>query len=305
MRYLTTLFTLVLVATAIGQIASVPIPESTKIAMTHAAESHTFTKIDGTKIQARPVDFSASINMAKLEAKDGLKYGIKLSDLSEGDRLYIQDWLTGYSKIRVRISEKVDADKLFKGSLDVWDSMFPNMKYKDHWNTEKNGTTYDEVSYELYVENTSTQKLTDIIVEYCIYHQTSIKEEFMVLEYTDSYSSAPIWAGYPSKNEKKPDIVVSNTVRGTIVFQEIPSEEKSTATTDSVKIVKKSQEKTEYRPAPPHKTGDRGTRNTRIISGELLGIRCRVYVPTQAGNYAMIETSSPPSLRLNTEWLSP
>lgn len=305
MRYLTTFLVLALVTTALGQNSSAPIQESKRAALTRAAEFHAFTKIDGTKIQARPVDFSASSSTVKLEAEDGRKYEIKLSDLSKGDQLYIQGWFTGYSKIRVRISEKTDSDKLFKGNLDDWDSMFPNMKYKDHWSTETKGTTYDAVSYELNVENISTQKLTDIIVEYCIYHQTAIKEEFMVLEYTASYSREPIWAGYPAKNGKKPDQVVSNTIWGTVFFQEIPSEEKSIANTDSVKIVKKSQEKTEYRPAPSHKTGDRGTRNTRTIEGELLGIRCRVYVPTEAGNYAMIEASSPNSLRLNTDWIAP
>ena len=50
------------------------------------------------------------------------------------------------------------------------------------------------------------------------------------------------------------------------------------------------------------KTGDKGTRNTRKIEGDLLGICYRVYVPTPQGNMAMMEFSEPKSLISRTEW---
>jgi len=185
------------------------------------------------------------------------------------------------------------------------------MKYKDRWYATKNEEKYDEVSYELRLENTGEKKLEDLPVEYCIYHQTTVKEEYMITVYDDgqhffgSASHSPVWVGDPRETDKYPEQVVSNTIRGTVCFQDVPKGKKSTALTDPLKLVEKAQEMAKYPSDLPHEVGDRGTRNTRILRGKLLGIRCRVYVPTEAGNYAMVEFSTPGSLTSKTEWVAP
>ena len=144
-----------------------------------------------------------------------------------------------------------------------------------------------------------------IPVEYCIYHQTTIEEEYMALKYrAPSGNYDGYWVGYPNEEGRYPEQIVSNTILGIVVFQDITAHKKASALTDPLKLVKKSEETTEYRPEPPHEANDQGTRNTRIIRGKLQGIRCRAYLPTQDGNYAMVEFSTPRNLIRKTEWPS-
>jgi hypothetical protein len=304
MKYLTAFLVSALAATALGQNSSVPAPESKRAAMARAAESHTFTKIDGKKISGRPTGFTPSTGNLKLKIADDSECTVELPTLSDDDRAYIKDWYAAYSliadgKIRFTFHEKTNPDREFKGNLDDWDSMFPNMKYKDHWSTS--GTTYDEILYEFRLENRGEQKLDDIVIEYCIYHQTTIQEEsrksfygagktVRVTTETGTYDryDPPAWySSRDDKYEKLPKQTVTNTVQGIVCLGTVPPGEKVAVLSDPVKIVKKSQERTTY-PNPPQ-INTRGTLNRRTIEGELTEIRCRVYVPTEAGNYAMLE----------------
>jgi len=195
--------------------------------------------------------------------------------------------------------------------------MFPNMKYTDHWSTYRPGTTYNEISHEINIENRGGQPLNHIAVEYCIYHQTTIQERVKNSFYgagktvriqtetgwRDRYDPPAWYSSRDSKYTKRPERTVSNTIKGSFYIQDIPSGEKVQILTDPFKLVKKAEEGTTY-PNPPQEN-KKGTLNKRTIKGNLLGIRCRVYVPTQAGNYAMVEFSSPSSLINRTEWVSP
>ncbi len=318
MKHITTFLVLLIAATAVSE--ELAITDQQKTAMARAAEFHTFTTVTGKEIVGRLVDFAKETETVMFETSTGAEQPIALSTLSEKDQAFIQDWLTGHSlfsdnKIRFTIRKKTDPDKESKGDRSRWHSMFPNMKYKDHWHPAKGENSYDEIFYELRLENKSGKTLKDLTLEYCIYHPSVIKEKVMKAIYTETASPyhlkpddryigyEPHWVGYEG-NKRLPKKTVSNTIQKTVRFENIAKGTRSTKQTEALNLVGKSEERANYYTASP-KVGDRGTRNTRTIEGKILGIRCRVYVPTQDGNYAMVEFSNPSSLKSKTEWIAP
>ncbi len=284
----------------------------------HVMEYRAFTTRNGLKMRARPRGFAESTGSLELELVDGTRRAVELQALSQEDQDFIQDWLTGYSllsnnQIRFTIRKKTDPGKKITGNLTSLNSMFPNMKYKDHWYAAKGGKEYDEITYELRLENKREKTLFGLVVEYCIYHQTTIQEESKNAFYTDSggrdengqyYHYEPSWhSSGNDKYKKHPEETVVNTVKGIIVFSNIAVKESEKEHTDPVRIMERSLERTTYPHKPENKT--RGTLNRRTVEGKLLGIRYRVYVPTQDGNYAMVEFSNPSSLKSKTEWVAP
>lgn len=308
MKQIIALLMLFIAAKAICEEPS--ITEQQRSAMRRAAAFHTFTTVDGEELSGRPIGLTKETNSVNLETADGSERTIALPTLSEEDLVFINDWLTGYSlfadnKICFTVRKKTDMDKEFKGDRSSWHEMFPNMKYKDHWSAEKDEESYDEITYELRLENKCTQTLSNILVEYRIYHQTTIEEEYMTARYTTDYGLySGAWVGYPNTGDKYPEQIVSNIVQGAFSPQEVPKQKKITMLTNPLKLVEKAKERANYY-TPSPKAGDQGTRNFRIIRGKLLGICCRVYAPTQAGNYAMAEFSTPNSLIRKTEWVAP
>lgn len=272
-----------------------------------AAACHTFTTTTGTKITARLLDFIASTGRVKMETNSGTKRIVRIETLSENDHAYIQDWYSAYSllktgKLKIKIDEETNDEQLYHGLLEQWDPMFPNMGYKTPWYTTYPGTTYDDVSYNLTVENKTGQPLDNSIIEYCIYHQTVIDEESEETRFNKAAGGMSGW--YPAGHvDNYPEQTVSHIMHGSFGLKTLPNREEKTKTTKSLKLVPRATEikSTPLSPAP-HETGNKGTRNTREIEGELLGIRCRIYIPTPQGNMAMMEFSDPKNLLRKTEW---
>ena len=179
--------------------------------------------------------------------------------------------------------------------------MFPNMGYKDRWSSHFPGTAYDEVAYDFCVENKSGQSLDDITIQYCIYHQTVIKEEFSETELRDVGTQ---WAGWYLKGpvKKFKPQTVSNCIQGTFKINSIADRDTEEEQTKALKLVAKADESKSESNSGEHVNGTRGTRNTRTIEGKLLGIRYRVYLPTPNGNWAMMEFAEPKSLLTQTTW---
>jgi len=294
-------------AVASGQTPRPLISAKDKAAMSRASEYRTFIVSDGTKFKARLTGFSASAETVKLKMADGSKRMAKLPTFSAEDQAAIQDWHVAYSllkrkKLCVTTKERETEDLLYHGRLDKWTSMFPNMGYEDQWHSCHPGTTYDEISYGINVENKSGESVSNIRVEYCIYHQTTINEIFKETVFREGGEMSGWWPR--SAGERLPEKTVLNTIRGTFHFRNISNREELAETTDSMKLVDHASEiKSEHTNCP--EPGDRGTRNIREIEGELLGIRYRVYLPTPAGHMAMMEFSDPKNLINQTEWVAP
>jgi hypothetical protein len=304
MIYLAALFVVAITTTVAGE--KLLITEQQRTAMKQAAAFRTFI-INGETLSGRLAGFATTPGQIKLQRTDGSKSEFPFSAFSEKDQAFIQDWQTGYSRLadnelRIAVKKKIDDSKEFSGDRVSWVPMFPNMKYNDHWCAEKGATDYDEITYEFRLENMGTQTLSGVCIDYCVYHQTTIEEKYMVTRYTTEYGlTSGGWVGNPNEGSNYPEQTVSNIVKGTLFFQDIAAHNKAAEMTAPLNLVEKSREMATYQPASP-KVGDSGTRNTRTIKGELLGIRYRVYVPTQGGSYALLEVSNPNNLTARTIW---
>jgi hypothetical protein len=267
---------------------------------------HTFTITNGMQITAQPLDFSSSNGSVKLQREDGKIQLIKIQSLLEKDQEYVKDWYLAYSllsknKLHIAIEKVEDDDQMYHGTLDEWDSMFPNMGYKDGWYSCFPGVIYDEISYELIVENKSGQTLDDITIQYCIYHQTKIEEEVSETELRDVGSDMAGWHLSGSVKKLAPR-TVTNYIKGAFKIESIEDLSKENKLTSFVKLVEKSTEIKSKSISEKHINGARGTRNTRTIEGKLLGIRYRVYLSTPNGNWVMREFAEPKSLLNETIW---
>lgn len=179
--------------------------------------------------------------------------------------------------------------------------MFPNMGYKNQWHSCYPGTTYDEISYIITAENISGQTLNDIMVEYSIYHQTTINEQSEKGELRKIDNGR--MALFPMGSVKRyPEQTVSNIIQGTLCFKLLQNNERQNQSTDSLRLIEQARELMPIPGSNSDKSGDYKTNNTRRVEGKILGIRYRVYAPTPAGNYAMMEFSDPESLIERTEW---
>lgn len=274
--------------------------EPQRTAMKQAAEFKMFTTSEGEKLFGLPADFETDTKSVELYLKDGSERTVVLATLSEQDQTFIEDWLTGYSLItdntvRITTRKKTNPDQLYSGKEEKWDTLFPDVEYRADLKIGGLKDTYDDIHYEFHIENRTEKPIADIIVEYCIYHQTIIQEEFKKCIF-----QGPYWhSSRDDKYEDLPEKTIEKYVTETLLFRNIAAGEKISLSTDSVKVTEDIE--LSYYPIRP-KIGAEGTRNKRTIKGKLLGIRYRVYLPTQAGNYSMLEDSSPSSLIRKTEW---
>ncbi len=278
------------------------IPATTNTPPTLTATEYRTFKNEKETMQARLLDFSESTQKMKMELFSGSRRTVKLPTLSEEDQAYVLDWYSAYSllsrgKLRVSLEEKEFEDKIYHGALDVWHPMFPNMGYKDGWHSTYPGTTYDDIVYAITIENRAERPLSDIRVEYCVYHQAKIDEHILETEYREESNGwHPVGA-----TEYLPKQVVTNTVIGKISIPELPIKARILELTRPFKLMD-DQREIKTPPRPNRKDRDHSTRNVRIIDGKLLGIRYRVFIPLKSGGYAMKEFAKPKSLLKETIW---
>jgi len=278
----------------------VPATTNTPPALT-AIEYRAFEHAEET-IQARLIDFSGVTGNVKMELPTGSRRTVKLSSLSKEDQAYVRDWYAAYSllnkrKLRISIKEKAFEDQIYHGALDVWHPMFPNMGYADGWRSTYPGTTYDDVTYEMAIENRAEKALEDVKIEYCVYHQTEIDEHILETEYREESNGwHPVGA-----TEYLPKQVVINTVIGKISIPELFVKARVVKLTKPFRLMD-DQREIKTPPRPNRKDRDHSTRNVRMIDGELLGIRYRVYLPLASGGYMMKEFAEPKSLLKKTDW---
>jgi len=187
---------------------------------------------------------------------------------------------------KLSLSDKREQD------LDNWSSMFPNIGYTNDWlsYTVRN---YREINYEIAVENTGESVLNGVRIEYCIYHQATISERIdkgRLDAHTRDGSGGWVSTG---GSASLPTRKALDTITGKILFKELQQNDEVTAQTDSLKLAEDRKESFEIR---INKSSGLRERHERTIDGKLLGIRCRVYVPTPSGSYTTFEFVEPEDL---------
>jgi len=271
---------LVLLLTATTFCEEPAITEQQRVAMKKATEYHTFTTADGKELIGRTVAFTDSTSSVKLKMTDGSNKTFPLSTLSEKDKAFIQDWrsthfLLSRKKLRITLDKR---------------------KAKTKQRSSYRSRTQDEKEYEFTLQNRSENSLSDVHIEYCIYVHTEVEKQT-----TKGRQDPPdpgIYTGHSlgwvslGMKEDHPTKIYTNEVQGTFHITQLSRRDS---------VVKKTQ------PLVLPNDQDVFTFSDFLRTGtttdtKLLGIRYRVYLPTPAGNYAMMEFAEPKSLLKETEW---
>ena len=273
----------------------------TNLTSEQASKYRRFHTTDHRELRAQLIEFYKDASQVELELLDGSRQMLDLSSFVESDQAIILDWHSVYSLLtrkRLRASvKKIKHDEVnYSGELSDWASMFPALEYRQGWKTTDFGSTYNNVSYEVLVENRSGEPLQNVKIEYCIYHQTSVTEK----RYTTNYRERDTDAR-GKFTEQYPPRLLPHATTGSFTIPILHDRRKQANHTSALKIVKSATECRSFH----NPTGYNGTRRVRKLRGKLLGIRCRLSIPTASGNLAMIEFADPKTLLETTEWVAP
>jgi hypothetical protein len=288
--------------------------------LTEAAEYRKFVDADGKSMKARLLGFSESTETVEVELIEKNREPTKqmsLAAFSKTDQAYIRDWYQAHSllnsgKLRVSLKKESTSKELVPREFNSWFSMFPNIGYTNNWRSP-GVFDYKELEYEITVENRSQTQLSNIRIEYCIYHQATIKEQIRKGRF-DSYEPSPSpgqgasggWA-YFGGSTKLPSRQALDAIAGELLFDDLPRGEKITQNTDKLNLAEDRKETYEsvYRKYIPGVGPALFNCHQREIDSTLLGIRYRIYLPTPNGDSMMFEFADPENLLEDTSWVSP
>jgi len=291
-------------------------PEITNTPSTISATKYRkFKNNDGTEIQALLLSYWEQIETVKIELSNGSQQTKQLSDFSIEDQAYIlDDWLPACSLLSKNILRTSAYEGINKRTVrfnyrdrkkigNEWNSTSPNMGYGEGW-YPRSGADYDEIGYNITLNNSGGVPLNNIWIEYCIYGNTTIREQkyemkYQIDELEDDRTHAH-WAraGSGDKLRKR---VASNTVTGTLFVPELSRQNNMSVKTKKLHLMKDAKE-TYAHDSPVSGNKLYRTGREREIKGELLGIRYRVYFPIASEGYAMKEFAKPKSLLKETVW---
>ena len=124
------------------------------MALSGAAELHTFTSADGSKtLKAKVLDVSVAKQTARIQRSDGKSMTIPLKALSSDDQLFLKEWYQSSMagrRLAIRISDeevKTGESKANNGRVTAYDSRF-----------------------KLNVRNNGDSSFENIEVKYCIFY---------------------------------------------------------------------------------------------------------------------------------------
>ncbi len=273
----------------------------TNLTPEQASKYRRFHTTDHRELRAQLIEFYKDANQVELEFMDGSRQRRGLSSFIESDQAIILEWHSVYSlltrkRLRASVKEIKHDEVNYSGELIDWAPMFPALKYRQGWKTTDSGSTYNNVLYEVLVENRSGEPLQNVKIEYCIYHQTSVSEKRYTTNYRERNTDAR-----GKFTEQYPPRMLQHTTTGSFIIPMLADRRKQANYTGVLRIVKRATECRSFH----NPTGYNGTRLIRKLRGKLLGIRCRLSIPTASGNLAMIEFADPRTLLETTEWVAP
>lgn len=118
------------------------------------AELHTFRLPDGRELQAEIVGFNPYKNLVELKKENGKTASVKPDLFVAADRDYIEQWYIA----DVFMRNRTFAFKANKKRGDSWDENdFPHFH------------EYEEVCYEVILENKAKVSFENLKIEYCLY----------------------------------------------------------------------------------------------------------------------------------------
>jgi len=132
-----------------------------------------FTTAEGKTFQGRVLSFDARKGTVQIEAENGKKARVPLSDLSEKDQEYVWEWDTAQNFTDERLFKITCTERL----VDESDEEVRRDIEFEIRGTEKNrllNTIHREkIAYEFEFKNTSPKTLSGIRLEYRIYYEQS------------------------------------------------------------------------------------------------------------------------------------
>ncbi len=132
-----------------------------------------FTSADGKPFRGRVLSFDARKGLVKVEAENGKRARVPLSDLSEKDQEYVWEWDTAQHFMDERLF-KITCDERIVGESEE------EVRRDIEWEirgTEKNRLMNTicrkKTAYEFEFKNSSPKTLSGIRLEYRIYYEQS------------------------------------------------------------------------------------------------------------------------------------
>jgi hypothetical protein len=232
--------------------------------VTHAVEYRDFMDTQGRTIRARILSYDSRSSKLKIERDNKVTATVPITGFSEEDQTYIKNWLK-FEGIRSTTKFKVSAER--KGLKSWANERIGTISYSDgsvEHNQVVGKTDFDEVGYEITLDNRNKYPVENLVLKYNIYYEQEV-----------------------SAREKDPRPFV---LFGTIPINSIPAQSKQTVKTESVTVYK-DESNAEFV-------------NSRIIRGKVLGISCRICADVEGSESVLRQEGMPKTMVTSKAWSS-
>ncbi|MDF7802073.1 SHD1 domain-containing protein [Pontiellaceae bacterium B1224] len=225
-------------------------------------ENHTFTLKDGRTLEAEIMGVSAG--KVSLKRSDGKTIPVPANVFVEADVAYIKQWamfegVRSTSKFKLSIERK---------KVKSWDQeRLGTISYTDGSSEEDQvvgKTDYDEVAFEIVLNNRNKYALSDLILEYNIYYEQMSNSQ-----------------------EKEPGQYV---LSGSIKLDTIGAQSKQELLTKTVTVYKDES--------------DSSFLNAQVLKGDVHGIVCRICTMQDKKKVVLRSDGLPEKLSETKAWAS-
>ncbi len=234
------------------------------------AEIRAFKLPDGRSLKAEIKSYNTSQGLVELKREDGKCVKVKPTIFVDADQKYIQDWaaMEGFRNPSFfKISCSKDTVKRWKKTLEGTVSYATGGSEKESIGQVK----FEQISYELFLENRNPIPLENIEIEYCIFCKETGK---------GAWIDNPKW--------------FKKITKGNLTIEALPSKSKKTLMTSSVIT------------AVQEVSGDlssaRDDSGFEKIEVELNGVGVRITIKTPGGQTAVRTIYKPKDLEGKCGW---
>ncbi len=239
---------------------------------------HNFEDSRGRGIEACILDFDPHANAVKLRLRNKRIRSVKIDVFSESSQLYIRDWYQSKSLL----SGKTLTLSIKKKSL------LSDREVRNGWESYPSGMDFEDVAYEITLQNKGKKSLSDVKLEYCIYYERTIDET------THKWEVVPDWGHRGTDHVELPRQKIMKTSIGIILLNQLDVKNQLKETTKKVRLYDGKESKVN--------TIETNKGHYRTIKDKIVGIRVHVSIPLPSGRPATKEFSYPTDLIKRTEW---
>lgn len=239
-----------------------------------------FRDRQGREIRARVLSVDPELKRVKVQLQGGKITTVNISVFSEADQVFVKNWYfveeaMSSKNFKVKINKKtVKSDRYHK--------------MRNDWQPHHPGIDYDDIAFEITIDNRNRMLLKGIQVESCIFYQSKRKEKTGESELQDLGGSSQGWVTTKSSNYKKNTL--EGKVRGSFLPFDLETKKNKQIITESVQLREGTESK--YGETKQNKR----SYQTREIDEEMEGIIIRISIPLHSGGYARKEYSYPTDL---------